>query len=330
MTNSERIAHETQEIVRVIDDATSCITNRDVDAYPRAWVRAPYVRRSDGWSNGGAGGGLRLQEGWDDIWGFVRQLLTGPWVIYPNGTLRKNWHVRVSGDTAWATYEQYALDAGGMPAPELLGFTHETRMLEKHDGEWKFTYLGFFLQMPQQMDQALVTVDENAAIIAMNRAATECIGNSQTLKVRNGRLHAAGRDADNRLLAAVKALARDNPWTTGALRHPFVLKAPDGTCECVCWMTTSPLALGQVTLAISDSGASRRRLQNAALLYRLSPAQTRLAEMIVTGHDLVTAAEQLGVTVNTARTQLQRMFAKTGVRSQTALVTSLLSVSGPA
>ena len=64
-------------------------------------------------------------------------------------------------------------------------------------------------------------------------------------------------------------------------------------------------------------------------VYGLTPAQTRLAALIVGGQGLVEAAGRLGVSVNTARTQLRRMFEKTGVNGQPALVRALLSVLSP-
>ena len=73
-----------------------------------------------------------------------------------------------------------------------------------------------------------------------------------------------------------------------------------------------------------------RRVELAAEIYGLSPAQIRLARLIVDGHDLAAAADALGVSVNTLRTQLQRIFDKTGVRSQSALVRALLSAEAPA
>jgi DNA-binding CsgD family transcriptional regulator len=51
----------------------------------------------------------------------------------------------------------------------------------------------------------------------------------------------------------------------------------------------------------------------------------RLARLIVEGHELAAASGLLGVSVNTLRTQLQRMFDKTGQRSRAALVRALLS-----
>ena len=46
-------------------------------------------------------------------------------------------------------------------------------------------------------------------------------------------------------------------------------------------------------------------------------------------HDLSAAAGKLGVSINTVRTHLQRMFDKTGVHTQSALVGLLLSAEAP-
>ncbi|MGZ2405930.1 DNA-binding CsgD family transcriptional regulator [Rhizobium ruizarguesonis] len=70
-------------------------------------------------------------------------------------------------------------------------------------------------------------------------------------------------------------------------------------------------------------------LQRATRVIGLSQAQTRLARLIVDGHDLAAASELLGAGVNTLRTQLRRIFDKTGVRSQAALVRTLLSAGAP-
>ncbi len=70
---------------------------------------------------------------------------------------------------------------------------------------------------------------------------------------------------------------------------------------------------------------TEQQLRVAASVYGISPAQLSLAEHIVAGRDLVAAATELGISANTARTQLQRIFEKTGVRSQTGLVRALLS-----
>lgn len=50
---------------------------------------------------------------------------------------------------------------------------------------------------------------------------------------------------------------------------------------------------------------------------------------MVDGHDLMDAAELLAVCINTVRTQLQRIFDKTGGHSQAALMRTLLSTDPP-
>lgn len=82
-------------------------------------------------------------------------------------------------------------------------------------------------------------------------------------------------------------------------------------------------------VSFKDEQTTEQRLAAAAVLYRITPAQMRLAGLIIGGDSLVEAARRLGVSINTARTQLRRMFEKTGVNSQTTLVIALLSVALP-
>lgn len=79
-------------------------------------------------------------------------------------------------------------------------------------------------------------------------------------------------------------------------------------------------------VSFDNAEPSARRIVWAREHLYFSPAQIRLARLIVDGYDLAGAAELMGVSINTLRTQLQRIFDKTGARSQAALVRSLLSV----
>jgi DNA-binding CsgD family transcriptional regulator len=62
--------------------------------------------------------------------------------------------------------------------------------------------------------------------------------------------------------------------------------------------------------------------------YGLTTQEARLAALLVGDYTLAQAAEQLGITQNTARTVLKRVLAKTGTRRQASLVRLLLA--GPA
>jgi DNA-binding CsgD family transcriptional regulator len=61
-----------------------------------------------------------------------------------------------------------------------------------------------------------------------------------------------------------------------------------------------------------------------ARTFRLSPAEARLASLMATGVSVAQAAEQFGVSLDTIRTQMKAIYAKTGTRRQSELV-SLLS-----
>lgn len=62
-------------------------------------------------------------------------------------------------------------------------------------------------------------------------------------------------------------------------------------------------------------------------LYGLSPAEARLTLLIIAGSSRQQAAEQLGIADATARTQLERVFAKTGTRRQAELIRLLAGLS---
>ncbi len=75
-----------------------------------------------------------------------------------------------------------------------------------------------------------------------------------------------------------------------------------------------------------NEGDVEDRLNIAKTVFGLSENQMVLARHIVRGDNLKTASDILCISINTARTHLSRIYAKTGVNSQTALVRTLLSV----
>jgi DNA-binding CsgD family transcriptional regulator len=75
---------------------------------------------------------------------------------------------------------------------------------------------------------------------------------------------------------------------------------------------------------------SRRSALPIALLqslFDLTPAEARVAKLIGSGRTVTEAADELAVQVNTVRTQLKSIFAKTGTRRQADLV-SMVTIAG--
>ena len=107
---------------------------------------------------------------------------------------------------------------------------------------------------------------------------------------------------------------------------PIVLEGGSSEPANVSWIIADS---GQIHVWIDDARLAEERLETAAVVYGLLPAQIRPAEQIVASRSLRDAAGELGVSLATTRTQLERIFDKTGVRSQPALVRALLSVAAP-
>lgn len=107
---------------------------------------------------------------------------------------------------------------------------------------------------------------------------------------------------------------------------PIVMQAGEGVPAKVWWVIAES---GRIYVSLGDPGYDETRLAAAAIVYGLSSAQQEVAGHILAGRTLAEVAIAMGVTANTARTHLDRIYDKTGVRTQPALVRALLSASSP-
>ncbi len=177
----------------------------------------------------------------------------------------------------------------------------------------------------------MIEVNAELRVLWMNPQARDRMRGHPELVVAAGRLRARRRERDPALRDAVRWASRELqsllPLTWAAKQACAVpLGEDDGGVPHFCWVL---LEDGRALVAFDDADTVARRIAGARELYGLSPAQVRLARLIVDGQDLAASADLLHVSVNTLRTQLQRIFDKTGVRSQAALVRTLLSADLP-
>lgn len=84
-----------------------------------------------------------------------------------------------------------------------------------------------------------------------------------------------------------------------------------------------PLALVILRRTGSGSGASPVAAATLVRRFGLTATEARIAADLATGATLPAAADRAGIRLTTARTHLQRVFDKTGARSQVALVALL-------
>ncbi len=94
-------------------------------------------------------------------------------------------------------------------------------------------------------------------------------------------------------------------------------------------MPTPVWALSQVPLValyITDPDAVQpTSLERLASMFELTPAESRLAAQLLSGKSLGNAADELGITSETARVHLKRIFSKTNTCRQSELMRLLLS-----
>lgn len=75
-----------------------------------------------------------------------------------------------------------------------------------------------------------------------------------------------------------------------------------------------------VAVFLSRPGGLQLSPKRLVTLYKITPAEARLAARLAALRTVEEAAEDLGISVSTARTQLKTVFGKTGTRSQSELL----------
>jgi DNA-binding CsgD family transcriptional regulator len=309
-------------IMQVIETEGVAYLQRDYETWAGCYVQAPHVRRL------GSSGlkGVYSRGGWQDYAARMKQFMAANPSPSTVEYRREAINFSIGSDMAWVTFDQIASRGSGWEF-ELPEATHEVWIMEKGVGGWKVACICVLVRSLEHVASALVRVDRSGAVVWMNAAAETELRESAGLVVRAGRLRAANRTADQRLQAAFGWAGHvdEGVWPRrGTL--PVILEGGRGEAARICWVIARN---GQILVAITDRQMTEERLAAAAAVYGITQAQARVAALIVAGHDTVSAARELGVSVNTARTHLQRMFEKTGVRSQPALVRALLSVASP-
>lgn len=167
-----------------------------------------------------------------------------------------------------------------------------------------------------------VSVDWSGRCIALNAGAESLLG--RDLFIAGGRLRATDAGSDSQLQGFVHAalqarsMAELPPAITirRAGRMPVIVDAVT---------TSSALSRGGFTLQrillltdlehSSPTGAATLRQ-----IFGFTQAEARLAEQLSAGLTLAQASERLGLSLETARTQLKTVFARTGTHRQADLV----------
>ena len=312
-------------IIAALEAETAAWQRRDLAALAEHWVQAPESRLITIF----AGFGTVIVEGWEAIRVRYRALAErAPEPHAPLADLRwDNLNIVVSGDMAWVSYD--LVSTGDDDALMPRGVQHELKIFQRIDGAWRIGCLVLVQRAIEHASRPLIEVGADATVLWMNQPAHDRIASHPGLLVSGGRLRARrrGRGAGlaTGIAEAFDAVSGPPERAAGEVRA-VPLGEDESEAPLFAWVV---LEDGRVFVSFDDAGMLARRVCFAAELYGLSPAQTRLARHLVDGRDLAGIAAAFGVSVNTLRTQLQRIFDKTGARSRAALARVLLTTEAP-
>jgi DNA-binding CsgD family transcriptional regulator/PAS domain-containing protein len=171
----------------------------------------------------------------------------------------------------------------------------------------------------------ILVVGDEAHILHANNSAREMLAKRTPIAAVNGVLSVRDAQAREELTQAI-VLARTDEATIGTNGIAVPLRDEGSAVAHVL-----PLARGELRTRLvpqatagvfitqpTDSAA--RDIHAVAASFNLTPAEARMLEHLAAGATFAEATKALGVSTNTGKTHLARIFSKTGVSRQTDLI----------
>jgi DNA-binding CsgD family transcriptional regulator len=176
----------------------------------------------------------------------------------------------------------------------------------------------------------IVLLRGDGRVVLANRSARAILDGADGLSVGPSGLHSPDA-AVARELRGLLAAASDAPPRGGALLISRQSRRPLTVMVTPLSRANRPVGCAGAVVAVFISAPDEAIATGEGLLsslYGLTPAETRLTGELLKGSSLEEAADQLGISPQTARTHLKHVFAKTATHRQSELLRLLLT--GPA
>ncbi len=294
---------------------------RDYDGFIDLYLDDPRFRLLSWVHSGGMtdrSGFAALAAAWrDDIANFP---LVNPYCAY--GAVRVREVITVGNGMAWASYD-LVYPVSDLPGYNGLGVSQEVRILERQGTTWRISFRCTIDDQFGQNTAPIWQVNDAGRVLGANPAAEELARHTDRISTRGGRIRLTGAENDRRLKEAIRSAAAVGHGVFSRYRaRSLIFEPEDGSGSQAIWVVNQG---SKVRVSLSSGATFEERLETATSAFGLSPAQCRLAACIVDGMSLTDAARQQGISASTARTQLQRIFDKVGVRTQPGLVSALIA-----
>ena len=270
-------------VLTVLVAENTAFMRRDLDAWAAHWVHSPQSR----FMISHALQGSRVLEGWDAINAFFGLGLREIAETYDETRVHlERMNVVVSGDMAWATYDQVGDGTGDKFY--LVGTYHQLQIFQRIAGQWKISCIVVIQRATDHEICPLIEVASDKRVLWMNSAADEQIANHPALIITGGRLRARNRSQEASLQEAVdwasqlsqRAVAQT---PAGRLARAVVLGEDETAAPVFCWVLIED---GKILVSFNDEQLLKRRIAVAQGIYGLTAAQAQVATLVAQGLDL--------------------------------------------
>ncbi len=194
--------------------------------------------------------------------------------------------------------------------------------------------LGSVAQTLNYLRHAVFIVDRKSRILIMNGEAEEILRAADGLVLANDGLRAMRAPETSRLRGLIAGAAET---TNGnGTHHGGAMSVSRNNGHAPLRVLVSPSApsngqvKGRSSAIVFVTEPERTRTPDPALLEQLlnfTPAESRLAVALAAGKTVQEFAEEAGVSLNTVRTHLKRIFSKAGVSRQAELIRQLTALA---
>lgn len=173
----------------------------------------------------------------------------------------------------------------------------------------------------------LISLDAGRRVVATNDVADSILARGDCVRLVGKRIE----PVDATQTAAFRTMIDRVIQGSGPPRQMLRLSRRQGnTVEMLVSAITDEDATGlahhpRIMLSLTDPGAGRGRLGLLiGDLWGITPSEARLAELLVEGLSVADAAILMGISQNSARTYLKRIYANTGFSRQSELVAAFM------
>jgi DNA-binding CsgD family transcriptional regulator len=186
------------------------------------------------------------------------------------------------------------------------------------------------LEIMERQDIGIMIVDNDGRVLFANRLAEQELKSGNVLASSNGKVSTIETSKRSVLANLIANACHTSGGQISAAGRTLALNAPEGVLHVLAAPlppSASPLGMAApAALLVLSRPARREPPSEQALMERfdLTPRQARLLAALVSGQRLKDYVNEADVSLNTAKTHLKELFAKTDTHRQTDLIATVL------